>query len=227
MAIKEIVKDVTLLSDRAQEIDVKTENQRVRAITLDLKYTIQDKGLTCLTAPQIGENARMCCVNFQGDIRTFINPVIYGFNKPTMVKLNCPSLGMDKFYIVPSYNEIYVTYQTPLGKIESNKFVGMAARILNYCVNMLDGVLLSDFGLEIDELWDQATDEEREEVLAEYLKSLDIQQKAVQKEIDSDEEAKKMSDAIKFMEGVATGKVSIEGVNLDSEEDDGRKEDQQ
>lgn len=225
MAIKEIIKDLNLLSDRAQEIDVKTDNQKVRNITLDLKYTIQDKGLTCLTAPQIGESVRMCCINFNGDIRTFINPVIYGFNKPTMVKLNCPSIGMDKFYIVPSYNEVYVTYQTPLGKIESNKFVGMAARILNYCVNMLDGVLLSDFGLEIDELWDQATDEERDQVLAEYLKSLDIKQKVVQKEIEADEETKKMSDAIKFMEGVATGKVQLETVPV--EEQDGREENKQ
>jgi hypothetical protein len=44
------------------------------------------------------------------------------------------------------------------------------------------------------------------------LESLDIKQKEIQKDIDNDEELKKLSDSIRFMESVSTGETIIENI---------------
>ena len=90
---------------------------------------------------------------------------------------------------------------------------GMTAFVMQRMINMLDGLLISDIGLEIDEEWAKATDEERAEVIKAYCESLDITMKDVQKDIeDSDGTLKKVYSAIKFAEGVNSGKVKLETV---------------
>jgi hypothetical protein len=105
-------------------------------------------------------------------------------------------------------------YQTPLGKIESKQFMGAAAKVFQHCIDHLDGLLLSDIGLEIDEMFDNATEEERTEVINMYLDSLDIRQKEVDKEIQEDKELKQIVDGIDFMEKVKKGEVQIEQVPM-------------
>ena len=46
-------------------------------------------------------------------------------------------------------------------------------------------------------------------VLLKYLDSLDLQKKNIDEAIESDPESKKLSDGIKFMEGVARGEIEI------------------
>lgn len=210
--MKEIItveKDLDKLSDRADEIDIKTENALMREIILELKEIIRDKNLTSLSAPQIGYNKRIFCINFKGDIRTFINPVTIEVKGLTLSKETCSSIP-DKTYIRPRNTEISIIYQTPLGKTETVKMVGKAAEVVQHEIDHLDGLLLSDIGLEIDDDFDKLTDEEKEELLKTYMDSLDIKQKEVHKEIDENPELKKIDDGIKFMEAVATNKVQLE-----------------
>jgi hypothetical protein len=105
-------------------------------------------------------------------------------------------------------------YQTPLGKIESKQLMGAAAKVFQHCLDHLDGLLLSDIGLEVDEMFDNATEEERAEVLNMYLDSLDIKQKEIDKEIQEDEELKQIAEGIDFIEKVQKGEVQIERVPM-------------
>ena len=119
----------------------------------------------------------------------------------------------NKTFIVPRNVEVEVQYCTPLGQWMTQKMTGMTAFVMQRMINMLDGLLISDIGLEIDEEWDKATDEERAEVIKAYCESLDITMKDVQKDIeDSDGTLKKVYSAIKFTEGVNSGKVKLETV---------------
>lgn len=216
MAVKEIVTNLEAFNDRADEVDCRKDNQLVRETTLDLKHTIRENNLVALTAPQIGVNKRIVCINFKGDIRTFINPAITEVKGFQLHREKCPSIP-GKEYIRPRYPEISVMYQTPLGKIESRKFMGLAAFMLQYAIDILDGLVLSDIGLEIDELWDKATDEERDQVLSAYLESLDIKKKSIDIEIDKDEDAKQLKEAINFMESVAKGETKVETIRVDKD----------
>lgn len=65
-----------ILTDGAEVIDPKREKDLVHKIIIDLKDTIRENNLVYLTAPQIGYNKRILVINFNNDLRTFINPII-------------------------------------------------------------------------------------------------------------------------------------------------------
>jgi peptide deformylase len=209
--VKEIITDLEKLSDRCDEIDVRKENQLMRDIILDLKQTLRENPTGVgLAANQIGYDKRIFVINFNGDIRTFINPVISQVKGFTLNRESCLSLP-GKSFIRPRHNEIMVIYQTPLGKTESRKIVGLAAYVFQHELDHLDGLTLADIGLEVGEDFDKATEEEKNEVINAYLDSLDIKQKQLEKEIEEDEDLKQASNAIKFMEALQKGEVELDG----------------
>lgn len=209
----DIITDVEKLSARADEVDVRKGNQEVRDITVSLKNAVREQNLLSLAATQIGIDKRIFVINFNGDIRTFINPMITSVKGFELSRETCSSIP-GKTFIRPRHNNIQVMYQTPLGKIESKQLLGAAAKVFQHCLDHLDGLLLSDIGLEIDEMFDNATEEERMEVINMYLDSLDIKQKEVGKEIKADDELKKIAEGIEFMEKVQKGEVQVEMVPM-------------
>ena len=207
--IKEIVTDVEKLSERCEEIDIRKDNELMREIILALKDTLREhKDGVGLAAPQIGYDKRIFVINFNGDLRTFINPIISEANNLTLNREGCLSLP-GKEYIRPRHSKITVVYQTPLGKVESRQMFGLAACVFQHELDHLDGLLLSDIGLEVTEEFDNATEEERDELLQAYMDSLDIKKKEIDKEIEEDADLKQTSDAIKFIEKLQKGEVEL------------------
>ena len=208
--MKEIITDLEKLSDRCDEIDIRKENELMREIILELKDTLRNSKGVGLAAPQIGYDKRIFVINFNGDLRTFINPIISDANNLTLNREGCLSLP-GKEYIRPRHSKITVIYQTPLGKTESRQMFGMAACVFQHELDHLDGLTLADVGLEVGKEFDEATEEERDQLLQAYLDSLDLKQKELDKEIQEDPELKKTADAIKFMEKVQKGEVEFGG----------------
>ena len=207
------IKDYDKFDDRCDEINPKKQNAEMRATILAIKEVMEAKKLSALAAPQIGYRNRIVCLKF-GDKQpiTYVNPFITKVNGFTLSKEADISIP-NKTFIVPRNVEVEVQYCTPLGQWMTQKMTGMTAFVMQRMINMLDGLLISDIGLEIDEEWDKATDEERAEVIKAYCESLDITMKDVQKDIeDSDGTLKKVYSAIKFTEGVNSGKVKLETV---------------
>ena len=217
--VKEIITDEEKLGQWSDVIDPKKEGKLCQQIIGELKATMRAKDLEYLTAPQIGYNRRIFCVRFNNnDYRTFINASISNMAKMTIARETCYSIP-EKRFIIPRYNMLEVMYFTPLGAVEVRKIVGRSAWVIHHCVDHLDGSLTSDIGLEIDEMFDNATDEEREEVIKMYMESLDIRQKQLREEIENDEELKKMDDAINFMESVRKGETVIESTDRKVEDE--------
>ena len=206
--VKDIITDINELEDRCDEINILKENNLLRDIIINLKETCRENNLVGLSAPQIGYKKRVFVINFNGDIRTFINPIITSLKGFTLSRQECPSLP-NKQYIRPRYTEIGTMYQTPLSKTESRKLIGKAAEVFQQQLDYLDGLLLSDVGLEIGEDFLNASDEEKQQVINLYLESLDLKQKDVEKEIEEDEMLKKTKDAVEFMEAVQKGEVKL------------------
>ena len=94
----DIITDVEKLSVRADEINIKKERPLLNETILKIKETIRENSLTGLAANQIGVNKRIMCVNFNGDIRTFINPAIIDSKGFDLSKETCSSIP-DKKYI--------------------------------------------------------------------------------------------------------------------------------
>ena len=208
MEVKPVITDYEALSDRSDEIDLRKENSLARETILNLKATIRDKNLVALTAPQIGVKKRIGCINFNGDIRTFCNPVLTDVKGLQLNREKCPSIP-DKTYLRFRHSEVTFWYQDPLGKANSIKLNGLAAMAMQYVVDMLDGLLISDVGLELDENWDKLTEEEKNQVVSMYIESLDLKEKQVKKEVEEDPDTKKISDAIDFMKSVQSGETVL------------------
>ena len=215
--MKEIITDYDELSDICEVIDIKKQNALMREIILALKEVIREKNLPGLSAPQLGYKYRMFCINYKGDIRTYINPVITEASGLTLSREQCPSIP-DKTFLRVRNNQIKVTFQDPLSKIMSQKLHGMAACVFQELLDHLNGLLLDDIGLEIDRDFDEATEEEREEVINAYLDSLDIRQKQAEKAVEEDPAAREISDAINFMDEVVEGKTTL-GAPISVEKD--------
>lgn len=207
-----------ILTDGAEVIDPKREKDLVHQIVIDLKDTIRDKNLTYLTAPQIGYSKRILVINFNGDLRTFINPIITGMKGFTFQQETCNSIPKKRF-VVPRASKVDVMYTTPLGQYQSRTLLGLAATTIQHAIEHLDGTLISLNGLEIDDDFLNASEEEQTEILKMYKESLLGRQELANKQVNEDETAKQTSDAIDFMTKVNTGEVKLEKIKEQDNEE--------
>ena len=216
--VVEIIKDLDKLGQRSDEVDTKKDNKLIRDTIISLKDVIREKNLIYLTAPQIDVPIRVFVINFNGSLRSFVNPVISETKGFELSREKCNSL--DAEYIRPRANNITVMYQTPLGKVESRQLLGQAAIIFQHAVDHLDGLTLADVGLEITEEFDKASDDDKVELINMYLESLDLKRKELEKEIEENPELKQVSDAIDFLESVQKGETvaSIEDVKVNKKD---------
>lgn len=222
--VKEVVTDYDVLSIRCDEFDLVKKNTEVQNIILTLKNTIRaNPGMLGLSANQVGFSRRIIVLNFNGDLRTFINPIITRVDGFELSRETCHSIP-GKTFIRTRNSRVWVTYQTPLAKIESVELNGVAAKVMQHHIDHLDGLILSDVSLEIDEDFDNAPEEEREEVIRMYLESLDLTASVLKSEAEKDEDGKKLSDALRFMESVQKGETIVESVPLTDEEFDELKQ---
>ena len=200
------------LSERAVEIDLRTHNKEAREIISELKKVMREKGLVSLSAPAIGYNRRIFCIDFKDrEIKTFINPIIASAKGLQLSREKCTSIP-GKEFVRPRNNDIDVMFQNPMGKPISRRLVGLAAIVYQHEIDHLDGLLLSDVGLEIDEDFDKAPEKERQEVIEAYLDSLDLKQKELTQEIQEDKELKQIDDAKRYMESVFKGETKLENI---------------
>ena len=207
---REIITNEEELGGYTVEVNVAKEGQAVRSVITELKEIIKEKNLNCLSAPQIGVNMRVFVINFNGDLQSFVNPIFVPSNDSLVFEYieTCPCLPNRRF-IRPRYNDIEIIYSTPLGVPKQSRLVGPSAVAYQYCVDHLNGLLLSDVALEIDENYDNATEEERIELIKWYKDTLEIKKEKLEEEIQKDEMLKKTSDAIDFMEKVRAGEVKV------------------
>lgn len=208
--IKEIITDVDKLPDRCDEINVIERNEEVREVVVTLKHTLatHENGVG-LAAPQVGINARIFVINFNGNMRAFINPMYTHTNDIVLSREGCLSLP-GKEYLVPRFSQIKIAYQDPQGKVMNNTLVGMSAFVFQHEMDHLEGITLDKIGLEIDKDFDEASEEEKEKIIEMYLESLKRRQELLDNEIENNEELKKMRSSLEFMDKIRKGEVKVE-----------------
>lgn len=195
---------------RAQEINREKDGKLLREITANIKKTMRKNGLTSLSAPGIGYNKRVFCIDFSDqEIKTFINPVITNAEGLQLAKEICSSIP-GKEYIRPRNTIVDIIYETPTGKIKTNRFSDVAAFVIQHEIDHLECVTLEDIGLEIESDFEEATQDERNEIINMYLDSLDLRQKDLDTEIESDDELKVVSERLKFTEALAKGEITFD-----------------
>ena len=186
---------------RCQEVDLEKESKEAREIIKNLKRTLRkNDSVVALSAPALGFNKRIFCVDYaDNEIKTYINPVIMHAEGIQLSREVCSSLP-GKEYIRPRNSEIDVIFQRPTGEISTQRFKGVAACTIQHEIDHLD-----DF--------DEASDEEKQEIIDMYLDSLDIKRTSVKEDIANDPELNLISERLRFTEALARGDIKLEKID--------------
>lgn len=207
--VKDLVTDIEQLSKRSVEWDVRAEQKLSTELVQSLDDTLEaHEELLYLCANEIGYKERAIDVKFSDDTYIFMNPAFQKVDKLILSREFDRHDG--KEYIVPRYSEVELAYQDCLGSIKAAKFTDSGAIVICQAMDTIDGLFAHDYGLEIIPEFDQASPEEQEQVIEEYLKSLNDGYKKLDEELSSDEETKGPWNAAKFMRAVSDGEVELE-----------------
>lgn len=205
-----LVFDLDKLRERVDEVNPIDARETVRGLIAKLK---KYDNLYALSAPQIGVQERVIVFKYKDSkkkdvYKEYINPRILKYEDYHLVREMDISVE-GKEFISPRPQKILIEYQTQDAAPETNVLKGNNAEIFDRMMQYLDGITLEDYGLEVIPEFDEATDEERQEVIDAYLKSFKTREEELKKEIEKDKEAKELSDAIDFMSAVEEGKVEL------------------
>ena len=206
--ILKIVDDLSKFQDMVPVISSSTSEQDVKRCINDLKETLNaNKDLVALCAPQIGQNLRLFCVKTADKkIKAFLNPIIVKAEGLHLSReVNASIKG--KEFIIPRKDKIHLAYQEPNGVPTSESYTGAYSEVIQQMIEMLDGIVLSDYGLEIESDFDKATDEEKTEILQLYLNSLKNESKELSDEIENTPNLKQINDTIEFVKGMLLGDI--------------------
>ena len=169
-----------------------------------------DQELLALSAPQIGINKRIFCLRFSDQIKTFINPIITKKKGLNIVIETCASMP-GKEIVIGRPEEITVVYYNDNFDYEDNKLMGAGASLFDQQAQLLDGVLPSELGLVSDIEADGKIEEsDMAEIIPFYRDTfLPSKLENLKQAIESDDEATKAFNQLKFTEGVINGRIAV------------------
>ena len=221
----QIITDLSKLNEAAKPLTFLTETgvekEEGLSIIAALKETMEaDKTILALAAPQIGIDARIFCIRFNDNIKTFINPIVVKKANPVIKPETFVSMP-GKEILITRPEELTVVYYTDEFKYEENKLLGPAARLFDQHCQLLDGVTPEFLGLVSDVKTDGSladlTEEEIEKVIEMYKQYVSFKTKAAQAEIKEDPELEKEYRSLQFTEKVINGKAAIVAPDKDPE----------
>ena len=203
--IKKINFGSDLYFDRANEYNIKEDNEIIQ----DLKDTINsipDRVFLC--ANEIGEDKRAFAIKFGDEVKVFSNPVYQERDKLKLVREK--DYHTEKEFIIPRYDSITICYQDEEGDTKATKFNEDASPVICQAMDCLDGIHPTDYGLEIIPEFDEASEEERTEVIQMYINSIKDFDYTLDKDLSEDEEVKGLWKNFKFNRAVSKGEVQLE-----------------
>lgn len=213
--MKQIITDVERLTQPSEPLEFLTESGAQTEEGLEIINKIKsvmetDESILALAAPQIGINKRIFCLRFSDQIKAFINPIITKKSGLNIVIEICASMP-GKEIVIGRPEEVTVVYYNEDFKYEDNKLIGVAASMFDQQAQLLDGVLPSELGLVSDVEEDGKIEEaDLAEIIPFYKDTFLPSRLASLKDvIESDEEAKKGYQQLKFTEGVINGRIAV------------------
>ena len=213
--MESIIFDIEKLSTPSEPLTFLSENGAETAEGTEIINKIKtvmeaNSELLALAAPQIGINKRIFCLRFSDQIKTFINPIITKKKGLNIVIETCASMP-GKEIVIGRPEEITTVYYNDEFNYEDNKLVGISASLFDQQAQILDGVLPNELGLVSDiELDGKIEETDLAEIIPFYKNTfLPSKLASLNKVIETDEEAAKTFNQLKFTEGVINGRIAV------------------
>lgn len=191
-------------------IDKETGKQAIA----DIKELLANNpSYLAVAAPQLGYNLRIFGIKFDDAIKIFVNPIITKKTGQQIFPETCLSLP-GKEYLLGRPQELDIVYYTEEYTYENNKFLDVAARIVDQMINILDGIYPNLLGMESDiqedGCWANASDEDLEAAqnfyMTEWVPRLN---KAMKDGIQQDKTLAEQLKMYSLTEDVINGRTQI------------------
>lgn len=208
---EKLITDINILSERSSEVNPKAETFKEDMLKLrtELEQYIIDGKQAYITAKHIGNESRAFSIKMEDNLILFcIDPVIVA---PEGLHASIEQdicLGIKK-YLISRYDSFELNYLDIEGEPHAIKAEGHSAEIIQHCIELLDGILLSDLGLHLQKDYFEATEEEQKEVIKMYLEHLNESAETANNYVENNKELKERKEAIDYMNAVIDGKVSF------------------
>ena len=197
-------------NERAEEFLLKnTEEGAVNSDDLlrDLIDTLNSTDRVYICANEIGYGVRAFCVKVGEEIREFFNPI---FQKKEDLKLIREIDPTDKKeYLILRPTKVTLCFLDKNGKERAIKFDENSSPVIAQAMDCLEGLHDADYGLEILPEFDQATDEERTELVEEYIKNITTFSKELDDTLRKDDDLKPYWMSYKFNMAKTLGEVEV------------------
>lgn len=215
--IIKIVTDLDRFNERVDEITGETPYATIKHCVSRLKQALYDNPkISALCAPQIGENLRLFVVKTARTedrrFKVFLNPMVVkpeGMHLSREINASIPN----KEFIIPRRNSVHVAFQHEDGYVDSETYVGAYAEVVQQMIEMLDGIILIDYGLDLDDIggpeaFDKASNKQKTELLAMYLEQLKNMSSSFREEIENSPILNILNKNIDFTAGVLAGTIT-------------------
>jgi len=212
-----IVTDSENFNERVDEITSAISYDAIKHCVAKLKQTLYaNPNIAALCAPQIGENLRLFVVKTSKTedqrFKIFLNPIVVkaeGMHLSRELSASFPS----KEFIIPRRNSVHVAFQAEDGMVNSETYIGAYAEIVQQMIEMLDGITLVDYGLDLDDVggaskFDKSSKKSKVELIATYLDYLKGLSKDFAEEIKNSPELNALNRNIDFAADMLSGKIT-------------------
>lgn len=215
--IIKIITDLRKFSDRVDEITGEVAYDTIKHCVAKLKQALYDNpNIAALCAPQIGENLRLFVVktakNEDRRFKVFLNPIIVksdGMHLSREISASFPN----KEFIIPRRDSVHVAFQGEDGMVNSETYIGAYAEIVQQMIEMLDGITLDNYGLDLDDVggaieFDKASNENKVKLISLYLDQVKNLAKKHAEEIKNSPELNTINKSIDFAAGILAGTIT-------------------
>lgn len=189
--------------------DVDKINDEILDICEKLKQEVENTKLPGLVASLIGYDKRIIALKFEDKVECLINPLITSKKKEDYGVVREQSILDNKYYIIPRYKELEIFYTDVEKHVQKINLKGSGAFLYQQLSDLLGGILISDYGLEIDDDFDDLTKEEQGQIIEQYLKSFSDARDYLQSEIDNDPELHDIQKTLRFIQEVNSGETQL------------------
>ena len=200
----EKIEDISLSFPSFSKETIDELNETLRLMKRELD---NNKDLHGISAPMVDKYYRIIALQSDNEARSFINPVFSKRDKLILSREKFLDKGQE--YLVPRFNEISFIYTKTNGTTEEAILKGSAACLFQQMYDTLDGVMLEDYGLPIDEDFDELDEEDKNTICNQYLENLKIWNDTLKEEIYNDEYLSGQQRAIDFASSVARGETKL------------------
>jgi len=189
--------------------DVGKIDSEILDICAKMEKELIDNDLAGINASLLGYEKRIIALKFEDKVEFLINPVITQKKKEDYQIVIQKDLFSNQKYIIPRFKEIEIYYTDKDKKVQRLGLKGDASYLYQQLNDLLGGITIDDYGMPIDDDFNDLTEEERSQIVEEYMKSFQEAHDLIQSEIDEDPQLHDIQKTLAFIDSVNRGETKL------------------